>query len=128
MQKHPASSELNEEVLLRGKKPSAYAVVFEDNDESMVQEAALKTEGGSGPSGLDVDRWRKILVQELRTIYADLRRAFANVIKKICTVNLPVDKTKDGTPLEAFLACRLIPLEKNPGLRPIGVGEVLQEK
>ena len=64
MQKHPASSELNEEVLLRGKKPSVYAVVFEDNDESMVQEAALKTEGGSGPSGLDADRWRKILVSK----------------------------------------------------------------
>ena len=27
--------------------------------------------------------------------------------------------------LEAFLACHLIPLDKNPGLRPIGVGEVL---
>ena len=26
--------------------------------------------------------------------------------------------------LEAFIACRLIPLNKNPGLRPIGVGEV----
>ena len=28
--------------------------------------------------------------------------------------------------LEAFLPCRLIPLDKNPGLRPISVGEVLQ--
>jgi len=27
---------------------------------------------------------------------------------------------------EAFLACRLIPLDKNPGLRQIGVGEVLR--
>ena len=31
-QKHPASSELNEEVLLRGEKPSAHPVVFEDID------------------------------------------------------------------------------------------------
>ena len=28
--------------------------------------------------------------------------------------------------MEAFIACRLIPLNKYPGLRPIGVGEVLR--
>ena len=49
----------------------------------MVKEAALKTKGGSGPSRQDADGWRKILVsRSYRTINADLRRAFANVIKK----------------------------------------------
>ena len=28
--------------------------------------------------------------------------------------------------MEAFLACWLIPLDKNSGLRPIGIGEVLR--
>ena len=28
---------------------------------------------------------------------------------------LPVDTTKDETPLEAFLACKLISLDKSPG-------------
>ena len=28
--------------------------------------------------------------------------------------------------LEADTACRLIPLAKNPGIRPIGVGEVMR--
>lgn len=28
--------------------------------------------------------------------------------------------------LESYTACRLIPLDKNPGVRPIGVGEVLR--
>ena len=28
--------------------------------------------------------------------------------------------------LEAYTSCRLIPLDKNPGIRPIGVGEVLR--
>ena len=52
---------MNKEVLLRGEKPSVQPAVFEDIDESMVKEAALKTKGGSCPSGLDADEWRKIL-------------------------------------------------------------------
>ena len=35
-------------------------------------------------------------------------------------------RTETATSLEAFTACRLIPLDKKPGLRPIGVGEVLR--
>lgn len=59
-QKHPASSELNEEVLLRVEKPSVHPAVFEDVDQSMVKEAVLKNKGGPGPSELDADGWRKI--------------------------------------------------------------------
>ena len=126
-QKHPTSSELKEEVLLRGENSSVHPVVFEDVDKNMVKETTLKTKEGSGPSGLDADGWRKILVSKsYGTINSDLIRAFANVIKKICIEKLPVDTTKDETPLEAFLACRLTLLDKNPGLPPIGVGEVLQ--
>ena len=40
--------------------------------------------------------------------------------KKLCTKNL------DPRCLEAFNASRVIPLDKNPGVRPIGVGEVLR--
>ena len=95
-QKLPASSGLNEQVLLRGEKTSVHPVVFEDIDENMVKEAALKTKGGSGHSGLDSDRWRKILVSKsYGTINVDLRQAFANVIKKICTERLHVDTPKD---------------------------------
>ena len=44
----------------------------------------------------------------------------ANMIKKLCT-------EKDlANILEAFLSCRLIPLDKNPGMRPRGVREVLR--
>jgi len=28
--------------------------------------------------------------------------------------------------MEAFLSCTLVPLNKNPGVRPIGIGEVLR--
>ena len=32
----------------------------------------------------------------------------------------------DPSTLEAYVACKLIPLNKNPGIRPIGVGETLR--
>ena len=32
----------------------------------------------------------------------------------------------DPNSLEAFVASRLIPLDKNPGVRPIGIGEVIR--
>ena len=61
-QKHPVSSELNEELLLTGEKLSVHPVVFEDIDENMVKE--VKTKSSSGLSELDADGWRKILVSK----------------------------------------------------------------
>ena len=46
--------------------------------------------------------------------------ALANVAKKLCVES---DQTNS---LEVFLASRLKPLDKNPGLRSIGVGEVIR--
>lgn len=41
------------------------------------------------------------------------------VFKKLCTTDNPTES------LEAFLAYRLIPLVKNSGLCPIGIGKIL---
>ena len=46
--------------------------------------------------------------------------AIVNVSRCICT------KRVDPEGMSALVACRLIPLNKCPGVRPIGVGEVLQ--
>ena len=42
------------------------------------------------------------------------------MVNKLC-----IEKDLANT-LEALLSCRLIPLEKNPGLQPIDVEEVLR--
>ena len=70
---------------------------------------------------MDVDGWKRILIsKQSGKSSIDLCKAFAEVIKKICSIE------NQSASLEAFLACRLIPLDKNPGLRPIGIGEVLR--
>lgn len=75
---------------------------------------------------LDADGWRNILVSNsYGTSNTDLRTAFANVIKKTSTDKIAVNKDKEETSPEAFLAYRLIPLDKNPVLCPAGVGKVL---
>ena len=65
--------------------------------------------------------WRRILCSnDFGDTNVDLRKAIANFIKKICTEEI-------STSIETFAACRrLIPLDKNPGLRPIVVREILR--
>ena len=70
---------------------------------------------------MDADGWRRILCSNnFGNSNVDLRKAIANFIKKLCTESIST------VSIEAFVACRLIPLDKNPGLRPIGVGEILR--
>ena len=58
------------------------------------------------------------------TTNLDLRKAIAEMTKKMCIESLS-QNAGDKSTIEAFVVCRLIPLNKNPDLHPIGVGEVL---
>ena len=121
-QKHPESREPPPEVLIEGPIRKTHPVVYDDIDESLILKAVTLTKGGSGPSGLDADGWRRILISRVfGTLSADLRKTFAQLIKRLC-----IEELETTTFLEAFTACRLILLDKKPGLRPIGVGEILR--
>ena len=49
----------------------------------------MLTKGGSGPSGLDSDGWRRILTSRaFGTATLDLLRTFAQLIKKLCVEQL----------------------------------------
>ena len=90
-------------------------------DAENVRKAALKIRGGAGPSEFDADDWKKIFTSnQFGDSTDDLCKTFAEMIYKLCTVE------NQSISLEAFLANRLIPLDKNPGLIPIGVDEVLR--
>ena len=79
--------------------------------------AALHTHGASGLSGLDAFAWRR-LCSSFKSASQDLCSSLAAVGRRICTCNIHPDN------LSAFVACQLIPLNKCPGVRLIGEGEV----
>ena len=125
---HPEAEPAHESTLLSGEIPYFNPIAFHNIDESSIAKAALKTKGAAGPSGLDADGWRRILVSKN---YGDtgkeLRTAVAKMTRKICTEEIPILPGTDKTSLEAYTSCRLMMLNKMPtGIRPIGIGEVLR--
>ena len=74
--KHPEAKEVSDDVILNGPLQQIYAIAYENIDETLVLKAATATKGGSGPSGLDAEGWRKILTSSAYgTATTDLRRA-----------------------------------------------------
>ena len=73
------------ETLLQGLVRPVCPVASNEVDESLVIRAALLGEGGSKLTSRDVDCWQKVLTsrQYLNSL-SDLRKAFANLIKKLC--------------------------------------------
>ena len=82
-----------------------------------LQHAALRMQGSGGPSGLDAYAWRRFCTSFGQASH-DLCSALAAVGCRICSSLVSTES------IGAFVACRLIPLNKFPGVRPIGVGEV----
>ena len=90
--------------------------IFEEINRLMIWKMALKTQGAAGPSGLNADHVRNLLSKRIfGEVAMDLRKALASLAKKMA-----MEKCKD---IEALIARRLIPLDKNPGVRPIAIGE-----
>ena len=121
--KHPLNVIPNEDgVLLNGPVNRLHPIAYSEIDEELIMKVAYATKGGAGPSGLDAEGWKRMLTsKQFGTASSDLRKSLANMIKKLCIIQI-----EDETSLQALMACRLIPLNKNPGVRPIGIGEVLR--
>lgn len=76
-------------------------------------------DGAAGPSGIDAAGWKR-LCTSFGTHSVDLCDAISCLARRVCTTYV------DPKGLEAFVACRLIALDKYPGVRPIGIGETLR--
>ncbi|XP_065918834.1 uncharacterized protein [Dysidea avara] len=98
--KHPPAQPLDPKCLLQhwADPPSVHPVIFSSLNAAVIRSAALRTSGAAGPSGIDARGWRRL-----------------------CT---SFHSASDL--LSPFLVCRLIALDKNPGVRPIGVCEVMR--
>ena len=93
-----------------------HPVIFDSIDASTIQSSALATKGSAGPSGLDTHCWRR-LCTSFKFASQDLWHSLALLSRKLCTTYV------DPNSIYALLACRLITLDKCPGVRPIGVCE-----
>ena len=82
-----------------------------------IHSASLRTAGAAGPSGLDATAWRRLCCS-FKSASVALYSALAAVGLHLCTEAVHPDG------LSAFVACRLIRLDKQPGVCSIGIGEV----
>ena len=118
-EKHPLGEQAHDEAFLdRLDGPERpHPVLFEKITGASIRSAALRTSGGAGPSGVDAAGWRRMCVSFHGASKA-LCDALAGVARRIATTYV------DPQGLTAFTACRLCPLDKCPGVRPIGISEV----
>ena len=83
-QRHPQSQPVYEEPLINDEPPLVHPIIFDINEE-FVRKAAIRTKGGSEPSGFDTDGRRKLLTSNgFGSCTSDLRAAIPDIIKHIC--------------------------------------------
>ena len=120
LEKHPASRPVHQTALLDKDYESPrthHPMIFDELDGMCILRAALKTDGGAGPSGMDACLWKR-MCSSFQSASSNLCSALALVARRIASS--PVDPK----PLMPLTSSRLIALDKCPGVRPIGIGEV----
>ena len=99
--------------------PAVHPVIFDSIQGATIHSAALRTSGAAGPSGIDARGWRR-LCSSYKSASDDLCHSLALITRRLCTVFV------DPEGLAPLMSCRLIALDKNPGVRPIGICEVVR--
>ena len=79
----------------------------------------MKMDGAAGPSGMDVSHWKKAC-SSFSKDSDDLCDAIAMVAQKLCSLYV------DPASVSALTSSRLIALNKDPGVCPIRIGEVVR--
>lgn len=122
-EKHPDPQPAKLGSLLFGPIDDAIPeTLYSEINGDMVRQAALRTKGSGGPSGIDANGFRRMLASKsFKQSSSRLCEAIATMTKILCTQFI------DPSTIEALVASRLIPLDKGESaVRPIGVGEVIR--
>ena len=119
LRKLPGVEPLTPDCILQGDPPFSHPVIFESLDAGLIRGVVLHTKGAAGPSGLDAYEWRR-LCTSFKHASHDLCHALGLPARRIASFYV------DPASIHPLLVCRLIVLDKCPGVRPIGVGEVTQ--
>ena len=117
---HPASTPPSEESIIPAAHdpPTIHPVIFDSITAKTIHSAALRITGAAGPSGIDARGWRR-LCTSFKSAADDLCHSLA-LLTRLCK------EFVDPEVLAPLMSCRLITLDKNPGVRPIGIGEVVR--
>ena len=120
-QKHPPMQPLKKSTIITPDTPlvEPHPVLFDEINTHVIQSTILKMDGAAGPSGLDAASWKR-LCTSFKGASTDLCESIAATARQLCTCYV------DPSGLSAFVACRLIALDKCPGVRPIGIGETVR--
>ena len=115
--KHSPGRPAHPEFLLPDSSEIVNPIIYSNLDAECILHAALRTHAAAGLSSLDAYAWRR-LCSSFKSASFNLCHALATVGHRICSSNIhPND-------LSAFVGCRLIPLNKNSGVRSNGIDEV----
>ena len=120
-EKHPDPTSANPDYIEASplaRSQHGHPVLFESVDGEAIVKAAMATQGSAGPSGLDANAWRHLLTGYRPS--QQLAEAVASLARRLCT------DLVDPEAVAAYISSRLISLDKNPGVRPVGVGEVVR--
>ena len=109
-------------MMLHGPFIHVNEIIFDGINADLVRKCAIRTKGSHGSLGLDADSWSQILYNSTFGNASDnLCHAIALLARMLCSEELVDPKS-----IEGLVACPLISLDKSPGVRPIGIGEVLR--
>ena len=121
-EKHPEAAPLHSNILLHPdlQAPPAHAVLFNQIDGIEIQRMALRCRGAAGPSGLNAAD-RRSLCTKFQGPSMDLCNSLASLPRRIST------EFVDPNGVASLMNCRLIPLDKNPGIQLIGICKTISQ-